>query len=72
MKTMSVNFSHALFSLLSTHDDLVMQALVFALRGPVQNNLAYHGPIHCFICIIKMTSYIEAPNLRKKPRLAFK
>jgi len=26
-KTVSVNFSHALFSLFFTHDDLVMQAL---------------------------------------------
>jgi len=28
MEIVSVNFSHALFSLLSTHDDLVMQAIV--------------------------------------------
>jgi hypothetical protein len=28
-KLVSVNFSHALFSLLSTHDDLVMQAFVW-------------------------------------------
>jgi len=27
--TIAVNFSHALFSLLSTHDDLVMEALVW-------------------------------------------
>jgi hypothetical protein len=33
-KTLSVNFSHAMFSLLSTHDNLVMQALVWIHMMP--------------------------------------
>jgi len=37
----SVNFSHAQFSLLFTHDDLVMAGHCLALHGPVQSNLVW-------------------------------
>jgi len=45
----SVNFSHALFCLLSTHDDLVMAGL----------GLAPHGLVQHFILEFKTISYLQ-------------
>jgi hypothetical protein len=44
-KSLSVNFNHALFSLSSIHDDLVMQAFVwFSMgSGSEQSSLARSG-----------------------------
>jgi len=45
-KTVSDNVIHAKFSILCTHDDLAMQALV------------WRDPFWCFICEFKMTSHV--------------
>jgi len=46
-----INFSHGVFSILFTHDDLVMQALV-CLGMMIHNDLLW-----CFICEFKITSH---------------
>jgi len=53
-KIVLVNFRHAVFSLLYTHDDLMMQAFVWhhTVQFTVQNDLVW-----CFVCEFK-TSHI--------------
>jgi hypothetical protein len=57
---MSVNFSHALFSLLSTHDDLFDAGLALAPLGQVQNDSDRCCLVCPFICKFKVTSHTEA------------
>ena len=66
-KIVSVNFSHALLSLLCI---LFNVGLGLALRGPVQSDLVWHGPSRYFTCEFKAIS--QVPNLSKKFHLAFK
>lgn len=65
-KSQSVNFSHDLLSLLSAHDYLVIQALIWlhmVLFTAIQFDMK------CFICEFT-TSHVSAPNLREKPHPA--
>jgi hypothetical protein len=69
------NFSHAILSVYSAHNDLVMQALVWlcvsAWSSSEQFSLVWSGST--LTCKYK-TSYINlsAPDLREKSQLAFK
>jgi len=54
-KNVSFNYSHGLFSLLST---LFNAGLGLAPHGLVQSDLVRHGPIRDFTCNFKMNSHI--------------
>jgi len=54
-KIVSVNYSHALFSLLST---LFNAGLGLAPHGPVQSDPVWHFQIWDFTCKFKMNSHV--------------
>jgi hypothetical protein len=53
-----VNFSHALFSHLFTHDDFGDAGCGLALHGPFQSHPVWRGPVQHFISKYKMTSHV--------------
>jgi len=54
-KIVSVNFSHAVFSLLSTFRDA---GLGLAVHGLFQSDLLWCSPAWQFTCELKMTSHV--------------
>lgn len=56
-KMVSVYFSHALFSLLSTHEYLAIQALVWLHKLWPKSDLIWRSLIQHFVCEFK-TSHI--------------
>ena len=66
-----VNFIHGLFCPFSTHDDVVMQVLVWLHMVRFQrSDLAWLGPVGHFIHEFEMTSHIVATDLKKNPLIS--